>query len=1733
MNYAVEREIPFRVVKADYCQSDGQFSSYTRGKQCMTNCISFLMFAAIKSLENVDKNDLHFILHKGDLLYRKLSFNGMLRAGQDLLLLSDIPEFVNFQRSGFTLKACSTFFGNMSISGSVDDVGMPLESSLNSIFASHHGQRKFAILIFHSAAIAIIYQQPTDTYTVFDSHSRGSNGLCHSEGTALLSVFSSFHVLCSFLRKLCLSLSSTSLQDVQYEACGLKVGVSKKRKRNAIELDTDIPECSAISNVTSLRTSSMTAENSLNADGESNQVLSPSSQNKCTPTAMHEIVNKFLEKVCYGPSYICSCCTQTWFKENVQRAETLHLPMRSNFAQSCLLGLKSVDDIEWVCKTCYKHIKSGKVPACSVYNGMGFPEKPPELSITELEERLISPRIPFMQLVEKPRGGQKSLKGNVVNVPSDVTTTVTMLPRTLSDTETIQVKLKRKLNFKHSVLHEAIRPNKCLKALEWLLKNSKLFQDEEIKLNKNWNIEMSEQSDWLGLIENDDNDGELQCENEKSCSRRLDKSEASSCGEKNIDCEDSDGWTEDPNFENRLTGNTDTLLHPVDVRSLCQSISFAPGEGQIPVGLYQDKNAEYLAFPSIYCGQKRPENRERHSPVHYSTICKWELRSADRRAACSVPNIFFKLKKLQVKQIQDRVSLAMRKCQTDGKKVTVGQVLDPTAFDNIVRLNEGYRVLRKLRGSPAYWESAKKDVFAMIRQLGVPTWFCSVSAAETRWPDLLKILGNLVKKTEYTNDDIQAMTWKEKCELIQADPVTCTRYFNHRVQVFIADVLKSSAQPLGKIIDYFYRVEFQQRGSPHIHMLVWIDGAPVYGKSDNQEIENFVDKHSSCFKDDEIPELINYQTHRHARTCRKNGKNICRFNFPLPPMSKTQILEPLGNAEKEKYPNISNDFERISSMLNEMKTGVDLTICEFLRKLELSEEMYIMVLRSTLQTPKLFLKRSLSEIRVNSYNELILRSWQANIDVQFILDAYACAAYIVSYISKSQRGMSNLMFEACKEARQGNKTLKQQVRHIGNKFLTHVEISAQEAAYLILQLPLRVSSRAFAFINTSPNEKRTFLLKPLDVLAEMAENSTDIHSDNVLKRYQRRPNALNNCCLADFVSQYDIISEKKIEQKQKSNDDLPEDERNDENEDDTEILDCEQYVNPCQIEEYPMKNGTILRKRRRQKILRYVRYNRDQDPENYYREQLMLFYPWRNEEKDLLSDCETYKEHYLQKMDILNVNKEKYEVDEGITDIVENNIDGLQEGQQVIAAEVQHNEEIDHSEVIDTQSIFHGCFNPKDMGHEYDIGLDFGITRKQISTQDMPVHLLGHDAYMDLIRSLNEKQRVFFYHVLHKMKTSDGPFYYFLTGGAGVGKSVVTTALFQALTRFFTKRINESCDDVRVVMCAPTGKAAHNIGGQTIHSLFCIPANQKLKYKPLDSQQLDTFRVKFQRLRIIFIDEISMVGNKMFNFINLRLQEIFATEKPFGGVSIIAIGDLFQLKPVFDGWIFLDLADDYGPLATNLWRDCFKVYELTDIMRQKDDQEFAELLNRLREGLQTSSDISNLKRRILPKECISSSLTHLYTINEQVDEHNIQAYNSAEKRKKCIVPAIDTVSGDVSAEVRAKILSKVSDNPSNTMGLHNTLFIVEDLPAEICINIDVEDGLTNGAVCVVKKLDFRVENSQRCSIIWVAFENDSTGSKNTYKVCSLVYIRLQQVMDSYIRNYKKVQCGSVSNSPSY
>lgn len=191
---------------------------------------------------------------------------------------------------------------------------------------------------------------------------------------------------------------------------------------------------------------------------------------------------------------------------------------------------------------------------------------------------------------------------------------------------------------------------------------------------------------------------------------------------------------------------------------------------------------------------------------------------------------------------------------------------------------------------------------------------------------------------------------------------------------------------------------------------------------------------------------------------------------------------------------------------------------EFLKQIDLDFETYKLAICSSLKQEKVFLERQPNETRIIPYSPTLLKCWLANMDIQFILDPYACATYIVSYISKGQRGMSNLLHKACEEAKRCDSDICQQVRRIGNQFLTHVEVGAQGAAYLVLQMPLRKTSRSVLFVNTSPPEERVIMLKSKHFLENMKENSTDIESSNIVTLYQQRPKVIETLCLADFIS---------------------------------------------------------------------------------------------------------------------------------------------------------------------------------------------------------------------------------------------------------------------------------------------------------------------------------------------------------------------------------------------------------------------------------------------------------------------------------------------------------------------------------------------------------------------------------------------------------------------------------------
>jgi len=107
------------------------------------------------------------------------------------------------------------------------------------------------------------------------------------------------------------------------------------------------------------------------------------------------------------------------------------------------------------------------------------------------------------------------------------------------------------------------------------------------------------------------------------------------------------------------------------------------------------------------------------------------------------------------------------------------------------------------------------------------------------------------------------------------------------------------------------------------------------------------------------------------------------------------------------------------------------------------------------------------------------------------------------------------------KARRGNSTLRQHVRIIGNKFLNNVEVSAQEAIYLLLQLPPKRCSREVVFLNTSEPDERVYLLKSnIDQLPDDAQ----VAESNIISRYADRPHTLENICLAEYAAYYNSTS---------------------------------------------------------------------------------------------------------------------------------------------------------------------------------------------------------------------------------------------------------------------------------------------------------------------------------------------------------------------------------------------------------------------------------------------------------------------------------------------------------------------------------------------------------------------------------------------------------------------------------
>nr|XP_021330385.1 uncharacterized protein LOC101882679 [Danio rerio] len=1389
-----------------------------------------------------------------------------------------------------------------------------------------------------------------------------------------------------------------------------------------------------------------------------------SSHETAQPTVskvMESAIQAFQCKIQQGPTYVCTVCHRALFPDQVKACDRSNYEKDVQLSSFCLTkqyvhtcDSACSDDCtvpeerrrEWICHTCDSHLKRGHMPSIAAVNKLELPPIPAELAeLNVLERQLIAKILPFAKIVALPKGQQRAVHGAVVCVPSEVENTVNSLPRPRSESQLLQVKLKRHVSFKgyqhfHTVnMHSVLAALSKLKEMHSEYKDISITEPEVSEDQFDEDIDAAEDNQEVGHSEQE---------------------------EQHVSVEEKD--------ELRPGLTLDTCMQPPDIAQDILSygegiFSIAPAQGKKPVGFFKIPKLEAMAFPVQFPTGENTIDEARQTAISPSMYFNVRLFCVDARFARDQSYLFFAQFVTETQLARNSMSIQLRKGKPitrDGRRISNRMLQDSDEVERLVHNRDATRFMQPLRGSPAYWEKTLRDLQAMIRQLGTPTFFCTFSAAEMRWPEIVTV----IKAQQGEEIDFSQLDWATKCEILRSNPVTVMRMFEKRVDALMAHLLLSPAQPIGEVEDFFYRVEFQARGSPHIHLLAWVKDAPDPEEDNDETICDFIDRYVSCkLPDPNVdPELhkivteVQLHSRNHSKSCKK-GKVVCRFGFPKLPMPKTMITHPMPerpdegddeptdsaakkkarrDAAKKAMNEAKSKLKPLWDLLNDPKSSFD-NLSDLLTKCNLSMDDYLNYAEGLTTGSAVLLKRDPKETWVNGYNPDLLRAWNANMDIQYILDAYSCIMYMLSYVSKPEHEMSGFLKNVIQSVREANVNEEDEMKHIMQAYAKHRQVSAQESVARTCSLPLKRCSRSVVFVPTDDDALKMSL--PISVLLNKNPESEDVWMSGLIEKYRARPLTLEfeKMCLADFASNYRVVYGQQIKGK-----------------------------NVLRL----LHDMGFIQKRTVGKpaVIRYARFSEEKQPEKFYGRMVKLYVPHRHNAELKPEDFPTYQLFYKSGFvelpghpglrfpvcGIVKAYQQRYEKHGKVVDKAFEQLQ--QEGPSesawtAFAPEV----EVDRLECIAEQEDVGPEEDEQDEVPEFQPRNEDGDgVAPRIEAPQMSVEFVRK-----LFRSLNKTQAAIFYTIRQWCQNrvwglNPEQFFYFVSGGAGCGKSHVIKCVYTEATKILRQlpQLREDGDlsIPTVLLSAFTGTAAFNISGKTLHSILKLPKNLKPPYQGLGNS-LDDVRAELRHVEILIIDEISMISKDFFAYINWRFQQIRGSKKPFGGISVIVVGDFYQLPPPGKAKPLCVYEED----VLDFWKDHFQIVTLTEIMRQKEDLSFAQLLNRLR--VKRKSDALKEEDRALllqavknPQDCPRDAL-HIFATNKEVHSHNCETVNAlhadivtidAEDYRK------DPRTGGMKRQTKPVMGKK--DN------LLDTIQVAVGVRIMVIRNLDVEDGLVNG-----------------------------------------------------------------------
>ena len=458
------------------------------------------------------------------------------------------------------------------------------------------------------------------------------------------------------------------------------------------------------------------------------------------------------------------------------------------------------------------------------------------------------------------------------------------------------------------------------------------------------------------------------------------------------------------------------------------------------------------------------------------------------------------------------------------------------------------------------------------------------------------------------------------------------------------------------------------------------------------------------------------------------------------------------------------------------------------------------------------------------------------------------------------------------------------------------------------------------------------------------------------------------------------------------------------------------------------------------------------DNEPYYRVQCILNIPFRGTYKQILEDnnCITWEmlhgKFNLQISEAVSnyFSDDECEDLEEIDDNVRRNAaemlssfpqkkQNLEMGERLTDVIYNYNEEIKNPCTISEVEAFLETY--KNIDPKFSTtNTNFSLSQEQRSAID----------------TVNEQLQ----YINHKIKTIP-PKRIIIQGKAGCGKSTLLTVMIT--------RITEQLGADSVMICAPTGVAALNVNGQTIHTAFNLSPFKK-EIIPLSSKSLNAMQIKHNGIQFYFFDEWSMIGSNRLLDIQYRLQELYPNiHEPFAGKFIYFLGDFQQLPPVNDTALYdFRTKSPRGILGIELFKTFQKFIELKIAFRQSTDENFALILDRLAVGKITTQDYNELSKRsiatISPAEISKfKNAVHLCANKETVRKQNLHYLNNK-----------NNPVAKITSQNHPNIVTSQSED--RAQGLQAHLMLSIGCKVMLRRNLWVSGGLVNGTTGTVKAI---------------------------------------------------------------